>query len=124
MLARSLPQRMGKQDFNPVEKLQRERSMKKTGLAVLFTILVLVVPHLWAQDKAKSPDAAKPAATEKVITPLRVQVVFTEFDGDKKISNLPYTVLLNADDRGPQAAVRMGLRVPIETSAGTTTRQF
>jgi len=98
--------------------------MKKTGLAVLFTILVLVVPHLWAQDKAKSPDAAKPAATEKVITPLRVQVVFTEFDGDKKISNLPYTVLLNADDRGPQAAVRMGLRVPIETSAGTTTRQF
>jgi len=115
---------MGKQDFNQVEKFQKERSMKKTGLAVLLAILVLVVPHLWAQDKAKSADAAKPAVTEKVITPLRVQVVFTEFDGDKKISSLPYTFLVNADERGERAAVRMGLKVPIETSTSTGVKQI
>lgn len=89
--------------------------MKKTVLAVLFGIVVLVVPPLWAQEKEKSTGDAKPAQTEKTMTPLRVQVTFTEFDGDKKISNLPYTFLVNADDRGARAAVRMGLRVPIES---------
>ena len=59
-----------------------------------------------------------------MITPLRVQVVFTEFDGEKKISNLPYTFLVNADDRGSPAVVRMGLRVPIETSSNTGVKQF
>jgi hypothetical protein len=91
--------------------------MKKTVLAVSLAILVLIVPRLLAQDKEKSGGEAKSAQTEKTITPLRVQVVFTEFEGDKKIGNLPYTFLVNADDRGSQAAVRMGLRVPIETSS-------
>lgn len=99
--------------------------MKKTGLAVLLATLVLVVPRLWAQDKEKSTGEAKPAQAEKIITPLRVQVTFTEFDGDKKISSLPYTFLVNADDRGSPAAVRMGLRVPIESSSSNTgVKQF
>jgi len=99
--------------------------MKKTGLAVLLATMVLVVPRLWAQDKEKSTGEAKPAQAEKTITPLRVQVTFTEFDGDKKISSLPYTFLVNADDRGSPAAVRMGLRVPIESSSSNTgVKQF
>jgi hypothetical protein len=98
--------------------------MKKTVLAVSLTILVLAVPRLLAQDKEKSGGEVKSAPTEKIITPLRVQVVFTEFEGDKKIGNLPYTFLVNADDRGSTAAVRMGLRVPIETSGNTGVKQF
>ncbi len=98
--------------------------MKKTVLAVSLAILVLVVPRLLAQDKEKSGGEAKSTQTEKAVTPLRVQVVFTEFEGDKKIGNLPYTFLVNADDRGSQAAVRMGLRVPIETSSNTGVKQF
>ena len=91
--------------------------MKRPILAVLLATLLLVVPRVWAQDKEKSTDSAKPAATEKAITPLRVQVVFTEFDGDKKIGSLPYTFLVNADDRGSQAAVRMTFHVPVATSS-------
>ena len=91
--------------------------MKRPILAVLLATLLLVVPCVWAQDKEKSTDSAKPAATEKAITPLRVQVVFTEFDGDKKIGSLPYTFLVNADDRGSQAAVRMTFHVPVATSS-------
>jgi hypothetical protein len=95
--------------------------MKKTVLAVSLVILGLVVPCLLAQEKAGAEP--KPAQTEKIITPLRVQVVFTEFEGDKRISNLPYTFLVNADDPGTPAAVRMGLRVPIETSSNTGAKQ-
>jgi hypothetical protein len=98
--------------------------MKKTVLAVSLAILVLVVPRLLAQDKEKSGGEAKSAQTEKTVTPLRVQVVFTEFEGDKKIGNLPYSFLVNADDRGSPAAVRMGLRVPIEISSNTGVKQF
>jgi hypothetical protein len=98
--------------------------MKKTVLAVSLAIVVLVVPRMLAQDKEKSGGEAKPSQTEKPMTPLRVQVSFTEFEGDKKISNLPYTFLVNADDRGVKAAVRMGLRVPIETSSNTGAKQI
>jgi hypothetical protein len=98
--------------------------MKKTGLAVLLATLVLVVPHLWAQEKAKSSDVAKPAETEKTMTPLRVQVVFSEYDAEKKVSSSPYTLLVNADDKGPLASVRMGLRVPVESSSSSAAKQF
>ncbi|MFI5094721.1 MAG: hypothetical protein ACHQIK_14870 [Candidatus Acidiferrales bacterium] len=98
--------------------------MKKTVVAVLLAIAALVVPSSGAQDKEKSGGDSKPAQTEREITPLRVQVVFTEFEGEKKISNLPYTFLVNADDRGAPAAVRMGLRVPIETSSNAGVKQF
>jgi len=94
--------------------------MKKTVLAVLFAILVLGIPRLRAQEKEKPGGAGKPAETGNTITPLRVQVIFTEYDGDKKISSLPYTFLVNADDRGAPAAVRMGLRVPIEISSSNS----
>jgi hypothetical protein len=98
--------------------------MKKTVLVVLMGILVLVVPRLLAQDKEKAGTEAKPVQAEKTITPLRVQVIFTEFEGEKKMSNLPYTFLVNADDLGSHAAVRMGLRVPIETSSNTGVKQI
>lgn len=87
--------------------------MKNTVLAALLVAVLFGPMRLGAQDKAKSDP------TIQQIIPLRIQVVFAEYDGDKKTSNLPYTVLLNANDKGPQAAVRMGLRVPVETGVST-----
>jgi len=98
--------------------------MKKTILAVMLGLLVVALPRLGAQEKEKPSDAAKPAEPEKVITPLRVQVIFTEFDGEKKISSLPYTFLVNADERSVPAAVRMGLKVPIEISSNAGVKQL
>jgi hypothetical protein len=92
--------------------------MKRTVLAVLFVCATIVSPRLLAQEKEKSPEAGKVAETQKVVTPLRIQVVFNEYDGEKKTSSLPYTLLVNADDKGPQAAVRIGLVVPIEVASG------
>lgn len=92
--------------------------MKKGAFAVLLAIILLGALALRAQDK--KPDAPPPDMA------LRVQVAFAEFDGEKKISSLPYTLLVNVDDHGPQAAVRMGLRVPVETGGGpgTASKQF
>ena len=100
--------------------------MKKAALAMLLAVLAIAAPSLRSQDKTKSSDGAKSSeSSTPQITPLRVQVVFIEYEGEKKVSSLPYTLLVNADDKGPQAAVRMGLRVPIETSSsGGANKQF
>ncbi len=97
---------------------------KKNALAGLFVIVAIAAPRLLAQEKPKSSEAAKPAETAKTMTPLRVQVVFTEFEGEKKLSSLPYTFLLNADEKGERAAVRMGLRVPIEIGSNMQAKQI
>ncbi len=63
---------------------------------------------------ATIPAQEKPKAAEepKIIMPMRVQVVISEYEGEKKISSLPYTLVLNAG-QGPQTQLRMGIRVPI-----------
>jgi hypothetical protein len=90
--------------------------MKRVALAGLLVCMVFGTSRLLAQDKEKSSEASKVPETPKAITPLRVQVVFNEYDGDKKVGSLPYTLLVNADDRGAPAAVRMTFHVPVATS--------
>ena len=97
--------------------------MKNIILAALLASLTIPVPRSCGQEKEKSAGAEKAAEPQKVITPLRVQVVFTEFDGDKKIGSLPYSFLVSADDRGAPAAVRMTLHIPVETSSNTGVKQ-
>src|SRR5215469_16729321 len=92
--------------------------MKTIILTVALSIFVSSVGLIQAQEKPKSEDPEKTTTTRRDITPLRVQVVVTESEGEKKISSLPYTLLVNAEGvRGQKAAIRMGLRVPIATSA-------
>jgi len=97
--------------------------MKKTVLLVLCAVLLAGVPLLRGQEKEKTADAGKSVESRKTITPLRIQVIFSEFDGEKKTGSLPYTFLVNADDPGSHSAVRMGLRVPIEISSNTGVKQ-
>jgi len=85
--------------------------MKVTKLAVTMMVLLLTLPfRLWAEDNAK-PREAK--------TPLVVQVVFTEYEGEKKVSSLPYTLnVMSSKSSGiprdsERVSLRMGLRVPI-----------
>lgn len=78
-------------------------------LSALLAVCGMLGPAVLAQEKPRPAEEAKP------VTPLKVQVVFGEFEGEKKISSLPYTLIVNADERmdRPQTSVRLGLRVPI-----------
>lgn len=91
--------------------------MNRIALAVALSFIACTSANLFAQDKPRTEEKAE---TKREVTPLRLQIVISEYDGEKKISNLPYTLLVNAGDsheRGPKASIRMGLRVPIATSA-------
>ncbi len=79
------------------------------ALAVLFAVAAVPL-HLAAQDSAKT-DGKKAPVT------LKVQVTFTETEGEKKLANLPYMFFLKAVDNStsppPWAKVRIGSRVPV-----------
>jgi type II secretory pathway component GspD/PulD (secretin) len=56
----------------------------------------------------------KPAAASP--TTLRVQLVLSRYQGDKKISSLPYTLTVNAAERTTgRSSLRLGTQVPITT---------
>ena len=81
------------------------KTMKTTHrLAGSLAALLLVAGGLAAQERKDTP-----------MTPVKVTVVFTESDGSKKVSSLPYVLQVNAttDRSANRASLRMGLRVPI-----------
>ena len=77
-------------------------------MVAAVSILMLLVPSLFAQEKTNS-DNAGPTAI------LKVQVTVAEQEGEKKVASLPYTLfLLVGEVKGntPWTKVRMGSRVP------------
>jgi hypothetical protein len=85
--------------------------MRRTiGASVLAIVFATLMPSS-AQDKGKGEET--PAAVE--MTPLKVSVTFTEYEGDKKVKSLPYTLVVLADSKGPKSVVKMGSRVPVYT---------
>ena len=89
--------------------------MQKAIRAFLFltTATLLSGPmSTRAQEKPKADDKA-PVTVHP--TPLKVQIVFTEFEGDKKVKSLPYNLVVVADGRPPNSKLRMGSRVPVYT---------
>lgn len=99
---------------------------------MVATVFVLLATQASAQD-AKSaepsrtvkPSDAKVAETGKGVVPLKVTVVFSEYDGEKKLSSLPYALFLKADESSRFVGrVRMGVRVPIWTGGKDSAIQY
>ena len=87
--------------------------MKKLTVLLAVSGLLLACPLVRAQEKANTSEKPKPSI------PVRLTLVLTEFDGEKKVSSLPYVILLNSDPSGHvsySSFMRIGVRVPV---AGT-----
>ena len=66
-----------------------------------------------AHSQAQAPSGSS-SPTTGTLSPLRVQVTFSEFDGDKKVGSLPYVLNHNAEvNRETRTSLRMGIRVPV-----------
>jgi hypothetical protein len=85
--------------------------MKRNAVLVMFVLAFSAV--------ATGQETAKPKQDEHTpaVIPLRVQIVFSEYDGEKKVANLPYTFTVNADERRakPGSQIRTGARIPVTT---------
>lgn len=76
------------------------------------TLALVTVFALCATGVALSQETSAPV---KALTPLKVQVVIARYQGEKKVSSLPYTLSMNAtaDPRSGKATLRMGAKVPV-----------
>src|SRR5580658_3863063 len=89
--------------------------MKISSAQVASLLLLgMLSPIVLAQDKPKSDDKAR---VEAPSTPIKVQIVFSEFEGDKKTKSLPYVMYMNAPDsselRAGWVKFRIGSRLPV-----------
>jgi hypothetical protein len=85
--------------------------MKK--MLTLLVVLAVAILGAAAQENPKPKTEDRTPA----VTPLHVQVVFSEFDGDKKVSSLPYSFTVNADEHRarPGSLIRNGVRIPVSS---------
>lgn len=90
---------------------------------------VLLMPASGATVIAAAAREAPAQASAKAdvlpTIPVRVDVVLTRFQGEKKVSSLPFSLLANAADKNAgsdAASIRMGIDVPIGTTTQTDNR--
>jgi len=83
-------------------------------LSVVFlAVFAAVAP---ASGQAPPPAPPKPSADTPLAAPVRIQVVIARYQGEKRISSFPYTMLVNAATRGI-GQVRIGTEIPIANAA-------
>jgi len=102
--------------------MNAEDKMKRAMISLVLLMFGVLSPFCLAQDKPKAEEGQK---AEARTTPVKVQIVFTEFEGDKKVKSLPYILYINAPD-APEwkssssfVKLRVGSRVPIYTGGST-----
>lgn len=79
-------------------------------------VFALTLFGLAAAVDANAQGPAPASATPNIV-PLKVQVVISRYQGEKKLSSLPYTLSVNASDRSEVSRMRMGVKVPVSTMA-------
>lgn len=85
-------------------------------VAAISLCLLLAAAFARAQDQPKASDSQSADMTH-----LRLDILLTEYDGDKKVISLPNTMFLEARPHNAQErSLRMGLKVPIATNSGAT----
>lgn len=90
--------------------------MRKAARVAFLTTVATLTLCVWAQDKPKTGEDAPAEARTTETTPVKVAVTFVEYEGDKKVKSLPYTLVVVADEKPPRGAqLKMGSRVPVYT---------
>lgn len=81
----------------------------KNLLLKLIAVTLVAAGAVAAEEKAEQR-----AAVRKPPIPLHVQVAIARYQGENRVSTLPYTLALTAND-GRTARVRSGIMVPLVT---------
>jgi hypothetical protein len=79
------------------------RHLQTIGFVLVFALASTVF--------VRTQDKEKPPAT---VTPLKLQVVIGRYQGEKKISSMPYLLTMNV---GQRSNLRMGTQVPVSVTS-------
>jgi hypothetical protein len=93
-----------------------------TRTVAALVLCLLPVAPLAAQEappaEGSTPKTPRtePTGARRALIPLRVLVTIARYEGEKKVSSLPFTLLVNAG-QGPRTSLRMGIEVPVRVGA-------
>ena len=92
------------------------KSLQTFAIVCAFTLGSTAIAR--TQEKPAAPVVKIPVVqqTPPPVTPLKVQVVIARYQGEKKLSSMPYNLTMNA---GGHANIRMGTKIPIVMLAMT-----
>ena len=96
--------------------------MKISRSLITCALLVLCAPLLVCAQGTKGSEAPENAAAEPT-TPVKLQIVLSEYDGTKRIANLTYSIPLivpGAKGSGAYSTLRIGVKVPVRTADSKT----
>jgi hypothetical protein len=86
--------------------------VKTAVLLALFWLAIGTAGR--AQEKPAAPVQPKPEASGERLVPVKIQVVISRYQGDKRVSSLPHTVSVNAPvGRQGKGNLRMGSKIPV-----------
>lgn len=85
-----------------------------TKVLAILSILLMSLPPAGLAFPAQSE-----TESESAWTPLKVELVFSKYDGEELTSRLPYTFMVNGAKQPRSTQLRMGIEVPITVSEGT-----
>ena len=102
-------------------RLVRSDIVNKLILGMVLATVMVAAPLGAQSDPPKATDSRQTAAASSRQIPLRVQLVVARYRADKKVSSLPYTLSVVANDND-KTTMRMGVDVPIPNTvfSGTT----
>ena len=83
----------------------------------LIVLLVLGASSGTLAAQAQTKPAGQDTAPGPSLVPVRLQLVLSRFQGEKKVSSMPYTLQLTVDERD-MTILRMGTEVPVATGGG------
>lgn len=98
--------------------------MKRILIPMVIGFCLLVACTSSQAQEIPKKDEAKSESARSDGPQIKVQITFTEYDGDKKIKSLPYALLLQARTDVPGTKIRMGSRVPVYTGGEHGAMQY
>jgi len=106
-----------------IQMMRKLQALVCAGLVSLTagTGLVAQAP----KDEGPKPPTLLATPAVPALVPLSIQVVLSRYQGEKKVSSLPYTLAVNANSlqhaRGEKSRLRMGAQIPVPVMAPPTT---
>ena len=89
--------------------------MTRMFYGCIAAVMLAAVTVGSAQEKTV-PVANRVADSAPALVPLKVQLVLSRYQGDKKLSSAPYTLWVTSNER-EQTRLRMGVEVPVAMNA-------
>ena len=97
--------------------------MKKTIQLGAAALVLVMTAAVGAQDKPAPAAQDKPAAAsghlETAQVPVKIQLVLSRYQGEKKLSSVPYLMWVTAGE-SRTTSLRMGVKIPVYSGGDDT----